>query len=365
MRIIDVISHPNVAPDELAFREPPQGDGDFRFGSQVIVGASQVAFFERRGKILDALETGAHTLSVANLPILSGLIGLATSGRTPFTANVYFVNLRDMPSVGWGTNPPIPLETPGKGMGAVLLSTHGTMNLRISDAERFLVKFAANQAVVRLDSIKDAIQTKLLGELTVLLMSSGADSVMAANKLLNELEGGVLAKLSQQFEDEFGIAITALDANPFRAKEASIEELMNYVSPEAYDRMKRWKIAETAAGNTGAGGALVGAGLGLGVGQGLGSAFSTPEQQQQQQMLMMQQQMMMQKMMEMMNQGQQPAAPQAAPATPAAPSTPTSKAEVDALLDALEMRFINGEISEDAYNRLVAKWQERRDQLPG
>ena len=102
-RIIDVISHPNVMDDELSYREPQQGDGDWRMGSQVIVQESQVAVFVRQGEVLDALGPGNHTLSTANLPILSGLIGLVTNGRNPFTADLYFINLKDMPQVGWGT----------------------------------------------------------------------------------------------------------------------------------------------------------------------------------------------------------------------------------------------------------------------
>src|SRR5687767_4503464 len=103
MRIIDVVDHTNVVDDELVFRVPQEGSGDLRFGSQLIVGENQAAIFVRAGQALDAFTTGRHTLSVANLPILSSLIGLATSGRTPFTADVYFVNLKDMPQVGWGT----------------------------------------------------------------------------------------------------------------------------------------------------------------------------------------------------------------------------------------------------------------------
>lgn len=43
MRIIDVIDHVNVMDDEFVYREPQQGSGDWRFGSQVLVGESQVA----------------------------------------------------------------------------------------------------------------------------------------------------------------------------------------------------------------------------------------------------------------------------------------------------------------------------------
>jgi len=364
-RIIDVIDHTNVMDDEFVYREPQRGSGDWRFGSQVIVGESQVAVFVRGGEALDALQTGRHTLSVANIPLLSTLIGLATSGRTPFTADLYFINLKDMPQVGWGTNPPIPLETPGKGMGAVLLSTFGTMNISVSDPMRFLKKFGIGKPITRLDDIKNALQTKLLGELTVLLMGSGVQSVPEANGYLSDLEGATLAKLSAQFEDEFGIQVKALDANPFQAKQASPDELMNYVSLENYERIKRLQIAETAAGNEGLGGGLASAGVGFGVGQTMGAALNpeaTAQQAQQQQMMMMQQQMMMQKMMEMMNQGgNAPAGDEQA--APAASGSAMTRADIQAAIDQLDIRLMNGEISEDNYNRLVSKWQERLDAL--
>lgn len=364
MRIIDVIDHVNVMDDEFVYREPQQGSGDWRFGSQVIVGESQSAVFVRGGQALDELKTGRHTLSVANLPILSGLIGLATSGRTPFTADLYFINLKDLPQVGWGTNPPIPIELPGTAMGAALLTTFGTMNLRISDPMRFLKKFAVGKPITRLEHIRDALQTKLLGEITVLLMGAGIKSVMDANKLLSDLEGAALAKLSGQFEDEFGVSITSLDANPFQAKQVSVDEMMSYMSAETYERVVKVQALRDAAKNPGG---IAGAGVGLGVGQAIGSMMMSPEQQaaqqsaQQQQQMM--QQMMMQQMMQMMNQQQQ-ATPQAS--APAATSAaPQTVAEVQAAMDALDMRLINGEIKQEVYDRLYAKLEAKLKELGG
>jgi len=369
MRIIDVIDHTNVMDDEFTYREPQGGSGDWRFGSQVIVGESQQAVFVRAGEALDALSTGRHTLSVANLPVLASIIGMATSGRTPFTADLYFINLKDMPQIGWGTNPPIPLETPGKGMGAVLLSTFGTMNIAIADPMRFLKKFGIGKPLTRVDDIKNSIQTKLLGELTVLLMGSGVQSVPQANGFLSQLEGGVLAQLSTEFEREFGIRITSLDANPFRAKQASLDEIMNYVSLENYERIKRLQIAETAAGNEGLGGGLASAGVGFGVGQNIGAAMNPQGAEQQQQQMM--QNMMMQQMMQMMQNMQQPQqtqAQQSAPSTkqqtaPATSGAPQTRDEIQAAIDQLDMRFMNGEISETIYERLLSKWQSKLDEL--
>ncbi len=354
-RIIDVIDHTNVMDDELAYREPQRGSGDWRMGSQVIVGESQAAVFVRGGEALDVLGPGRHTLSVANLPILSGLIGMATSGRTPFTADLYFVNLKDLPQVPWGTRPPIVLETPGKGMGVVLLITHGVIDISVSDPLRFVKQYAVGKPIVRVSDLKDRIQSMLLGEIAELLTKSGAQSIMDANSLLSDLEGAALARLNDKFE-ALGLRIKAFESNPFTAKDVPLDELRNYVSLDVWERVQRLKVAETAAGNEGMAGGLAGAGVGLGVGQAMGAAMDPNQAALQQQL--QQQQMMMQQMMMQMMQNQQGGAPQGG-----APANPQTREEIQAMLDSLDIRFANGEISEAAYNRLVEKWTKRLEEL--
>lgn len=361
-RIIDVVDHTLVAEDELAYREPQEGGGDFRMGSQVIVNESQIAVFVRSGEVLDKLGPGRHTLSTANLPILSGLIGLATSGRTPFTADLYFVNTKDMPQVPWGTNPPIVLETPGRGVGVVLLITHGVIDIGVDDALRFVKQYGVGRPSLRLRDIKDRIQSMLLGEISELLLKSGAQSVPDANKLLGDLEGAMLAKLNDKFA-ALGMRIKAFESNPFTAKEVSIDELRNYVSMETYERLQRLNIAQKAAENPGVGGALAGAGVGLGVGQQIGAALNPEMSEMQRQMA--QQQMMMQQMMMNMMQNQGGGQQQAQQAPAAAPQNPQTREEVQALLDQLDAQLVAGKISEAAYNRLVEKWTQRLKELGG
>lgn len=359
-RIIDVVDHVNVMDDELVYREPQSGSGDFRMGSQVIVQESQAAVFVRGGQVLDSLGPGTHTLSTANLPLLSGLIGLATSGRTPFTADLYFVNLKDMPQVGWGTNPPIVLETPGKGVGVALLITHGVIDIGVEDPVRFVKQYGVGKAIVRLGDIRDRIQSMLLSEIATLISSSGAASIMDANRLLSDLEGAALARLNEQFA-QIGMRIKAFEAKPFTAKEVSTEELRNYVDFDTYERIRRLEVADAAASNEGMGGGLAGAGVGLGVGQQIGAALNPDAAalQQQQQMMMMQ---MMQQMMQNQQGGAQSAAQ---PAQAAEAAVPQTAEEIRAYLDQLDTKLMNGEISEKIYERLYEKWETRLKELEG
>lgn len=356
-RIIDVIDHTNVMDDEFTYREPQQGSGDWRMGSQVIVGESQAAIFVRGGEALDVLGSGRHTLSTANLPLLSGLIGLATSGRTPFTADLYFVNLKDMPQVGWGTNPPIVLETPGRGLGVVLLITHGVIDIGVDEPMLFVKQYGVGKPALRLRDLKDRIQSMMLSELAELLTKSGAQSVPEANALLSDVKGAMLAQVNEKFA-ALGLRIKAFEANPFTAKDVPLDELRNYVSLDMWERVQRLQIAQKAAENPGMGGALAGAGVGLGVGQQMGAALNPDAAAMQQQM--MQQQLMMQQMMNQMMSNQMGGQPtqQANP-----PANPQTREEIQALLDNLDMKLASGELSEEVYNRLYSKWQERLNQL--
>jgi membrane protease subunit (stomatin/prohibitin family) len=374
VRLIDVVSRTNVETEELAYREPQRGGGDFRMGSQVFVGDSQAAVFVRGGKALDILGPGRHTLSTSNLPIISGLIGLATSGRTPFPADLYFMNLRTMPQVGWGTSSPIYIRT-NTGLGVLLLRTHGVMEIAMSDPSLFYSKYAVNQAVVNLNDIKKRIQTTLLGEINDLLLESGAQDLMEANAILEEIEGGLMVKINDKFA-EMGLRITAFESNPFEPVTKSIEEMRDIIPfevwREAYELQKKYEIGEAAANNPGMGGGLASAGVGLGVGQQLGAAFGgggnnaqveAMQQQMQQQQMMMQQMMMQMMNSNNNNQQQQQAPPPQQPAQSAAPANPQTREEIQAMIDNLDMKLMNGEISEAIYNRLLTKWQDRLDEL--
>ncbi|GAB4547857.1 MAG: hypothetical protein OHK0023_09840 [Anaerolineae bacterium] len=359
-RIIDVVDHPNVMDDELTWRHPKR---DLRLGSQLIVAESQAAVFVRQGQALDVLGPGAHTLSTGNLPLLSGIMNwVISSGNTPFTAEVYFVNMKDMPQVPWGTNPPIFMETPGKGVGFMLLRNRGVIDISISDPLRFLKQYGIGKDILRLGDIRDRIQTTLLGEITQLISNQQCQTVQDANKLINDLESASLTLLNTEFQ-ALGMTIKSFQAGTFDVKELTQDDILKYGGDlNTIERLKRLDIAQTAAQNPGMGGAAASAGLGFGLGQQMGAVMNPEQaamQQQMQQQQMMMQQMMMQMMQNQANQGQQ----QQPPAS--TPPNPQTKEEILALIDQLDAKLASGELSEATYNRLVSKWEERLKQLGG
>ena len=133
-RIFDVVEYPSEMPDEIVHRFPETGD--LRMGSQVIVRESQNAIFYRDGKALDVLGPGRHTISTANIPLLTSVLGIAFNNRTPFTAEIYYVCMREFADRKWGTAQPIIIMNAGVGLGMTLLQGYGTYSFLRSAAIR-------------------------------------------------------------------------------------------------------------------------------------------------------------------------------------------------------------------------------------
>jgi hypothetical protein len=66
-----------------------------------------------------------------------------------------------------------------------------------------------------------------------------------------------------------------------------------------------------------------------------------------------------------MQQAMQPQQQQEAGRGAAPPANPQTPAEIQALLDNLDMRLANGEISESVYNKLYEKWEQRLKEMGG
>ena len=98
MAIIEVVKY-DGPPDVFAWRYPNQELGTW---TQLIVHETQEAILYKGGQALDSFAAGRHTLSTANIPILSNLINLPFGGKSPFTAEVWFVNKLRSLDVKWG-----------------------------------------------------------------------------------------------------------------------------------------------------------------------------------------------------------------------------------------------------------------------
>lgn len=287
-RIFDVVEYPSEMMDEIVHRFPEVGVADLRMGSQVIVRESQRAVFFRDGKALDVLGPGRHTITTANVPVLVDLIGKAFDGRTPFTAEIYYVSMREFADRKWGTPQPIIVRNPGMGLGVALLQAFGSYSFQVADAQQFVTQIVGAQGVYRTAEIENRMRSMLLSKLQDLLGETAArSSVVELIGLTEELGAGVRAKAQDDFA-AIGLALKSFYIANLKPSEKSAEELraMGMLDMQTYTQLQAADAMRDAAQNPSGGAGLtagIGAGMGIGnlMGQALQGGMQQPQQQQQ------------------------------------------------------------------------------------
>lgn len=327
-RIIDVVEAPNQGANELVARIPEVGSGDFRLGSQVIVRESQNAIFYRDGKSLDMFGPGRHTITTANLPLISNVMSFFTGGNNVFTAEVYFVNMREFTDLKWGTPQPISLRDSELGFARV--RGFGQYTIQIAEPKRFVDQIVGTQGLYQTSQIEDYLRNTIISSMTDVL-GENMTSIFDLPKLMDEMGAAVKAKATDAFA-AMGIALKQLmvvSITPTDETAKAIDERASMGAignMDAYMKYKAAKAMGDAANNPAGGGAAAGVGLGAGMGVGAGMAG-------------------------MIMQSMQTPTPAAAPAAPAAAATPAvmtleeaaaylkvSAADVQAAIDAGDLK---------------------------
>jgi membrane protease subunit (stomatin/prohibitin family) len=274
MALIDVIEHPDSRSDEIVYRIPEQGSGQFTFGSQLIVREGQTAVFFRDGKALDVFGPGRYTISTNNLPLLSGLVGLAFGGRTPFTAEVYFVSMREFTDLKWGTVQPVVFRD--NELGMVRLRAFGTYTMRVADPQLVVQQLVGARGAYTTGLIEDYLRSIIVNEFNDLL-GSLQTSMLDLPGQSNELAAAMRNVLSDDFR-RLGLDLTSfqvLAITPPDDVQRSIDERSEMTILGDPGRYMQFEAAK-ALGNQGGTPALGTAqtGLELGAGLGIGQALA-------------------------------------------------------------------------------------------
>ncbi len=271
-RIIDVIEVPDQRPDEMVRRVPQTGSGDFRLGSQVIVRESQNAVFYRDGKSLDTFGPGRHTITTANVPILTNLLKLGTQGQDIFTAEVYFVNMREFTDMKWGTPQPITLRDAELGM--VRLRGFGQYTMQVADPKLFVDQIVGTQGLYTTGQIEDYLRGMIIGRMTDVL-GENMGSILDLPSMFDELSAAMRAKLQDDFA-AVGLQLKQfmiISLSPTEETAKAIDERAAMGAIGNMDAYVKFKAAQAMGDAAQAGGGSAeGLGLGAGIGMGAGMA---------------------------------------------------------------------------------------------
>ena len=283
-RIFDVIEYPSEMKDEIVHRFPETGIGDFRIGSQVIVRESQAVVFFRDGQALDVFRAGRHTITTANIPLLINLIGKLFNDRTPFTAEVFFVSMKEFANEKWGTPQPIIVRNPGMGLGVALLQGFGTYSFQVKDPQQFVTQIVGAQGAYRTTDIEERLKTILLSKIQdVLGETTSARSVVDLIGLTEEVGAAVRAKAQDDFE-AIGMQLKTFYIGNLKPSSKSAQELrdMGMLDMATYTQLQAADAMRDAAQNpSGGAGLTAGIGAGMGIGNLMQQATSGAMQQQQ------------------------------------------------------------------------------------
>jgi len=288
---IEVVQSLDETGELIAARYPASGEADLKLGAQVIVRESQSAVFFRGGKALDTFGPGRHTLTTANLPLLGKLITLPFGGKTPFKAEVVYVNHKVFTNLKWGTREPIPFRDTE--LQLVRLRAFGIMSFKVEEAQLFVNKIVGTQGYFSIDQIADFLKGIVIGRLTDFL-GENVKSVFDLAQFYDEIGAGTKTRLKDDF-GKYGMALEDFIINaitPPEEVQKKIDERSGMAAMGNLDDYMKYKAAQALhdAAKAEGGGGMAAAGMGAGVGLGLGMMMPgmvagavQPGQQQQQQ----------------------------------------------------------------------------------
>jgi len=280
MAIIDIVKYEGSS-DVLAWKYPRS---ELSTWTQVIVNESQDAVLFKGGQALDVFPSGRHVLETANIPILSKVINLPFGGRSPFQAEVWFINKVYALNIKWGTLSPIQLLDP-KYKIMIPVRSFGQFGIQISNSKKFLTKLVGTLPVFdkeyltkhfrgfTLTTVKDTISQYMIKKQI---------GILEINAYLNELSKYIGEKMAPVM-DEYGIRLLNFYVTDISLPEddMNIQKLKEALSKKAemdivgfnYTQEKSFETLEGAATNPGMAGGMMGAGMGLSMGIGIGRSF--------------------------------------------------------------------------------------------
>ena len=281
MAVVEVIQY-NGSPDVFAWKYPNSELGTW---SQLIVNESQEAILVKGGQVCDVFQAGRHTLSTNNIPALSKLVNLPFGGRSPFVAEVWYINKVFSLDIKWGTATPIQLQDP-KYKVFVPVRAFGQFGIQIEDSKKFLLKLVGTLPHFDKDTIlkffRGVYLTKSKDAISSYLVHKGI-SILEINAYLDEISTFLQEKMQPFFAD-YGIKLVSFFVNDINVPEndKAVVQLKNALAKRAemdivgysYQQERSFDTLEGAANNRGAvSSTLMSAGIGLGMGGAIGQQF--------------------------------------------------------------------------------------------
>lgn len=281
MPVLDRIKFDPLSDDWFVWKFPSD---NIKMGSHLVVNEAQEAVLFRGGQAYDVFGPGTYALESSNIPLLNSLVN-APFGATPLPAEVWFVSKHVKRNLRWGTKSPIPLMDPALGY-PVRLRAYGLYGIAVNDCRLILPKLVAALPNLTSERILEYFASEIVQRLSELISKCLVEqktSVFEINAHLGKIGKDTLESLNLVFST-YGISVVSFNIDNIGipdedmasiqrvlAKKMEVEQLGKAAVSKTYTSVRVLDALEKAAGNQGAGGALLAGGVGLGLGVGAGS----------------------------------------------------------------------------------------------
>ena len=186
-----------------------------RYGSSLRVKDGEMAVFvyqQKDGALQDYI-TGPYdqTIKTANFPVLSGIVGLAFGGASPFQAEIYFINLSGNIQIKFGV-PYFDVFDPRFLDFAVPIAARGTITFNITDYQNFIkLNRLINFELEDLNKqIKDAVSKYVKAVITNAPADNNMPVLQMERKLL-DINDLIASKIKDRLEADFGVNMKGFD----------------------------------------------------------------------------------------------------------------------------------------------------------
>ena len=279
MAIIDSVRwSPQGGKTIYAFRFPETNLSTY---TQLVVQESQEAVLFSKGQIVGKFGPGKHTLNTENLPVLRNLFGIPFGGKNPFTAEVWFVNKLQPYNIDWETDS-MSIHDPDYNTQLPLVSK-GRYGLKITDAEKFLIKIVGTKNEFTQDDLTDQFygefSTKTKSTILQFMLKHriGFKSISAhLSDLSDYLKGTMSAFWENIGLDLTQFYITSIDIDTSTeagrtVKEAIAQQSAMSITGHTWQQEQMFGVANNAVDSFGSGnGGLIGGIMAINMMGGMG-----------------------------------------------------------------------------------------------
>lgn len=210
-------------PSYLIWKWHPSGvrqgetvrENSIRWGSSLRVKDGEVAVFvykQKNGTMQDFIVGPFdQTIKTANFPVLSGIVGLAYEGGTPFQAEIYFINLARIIQVKFGV-PFFDVYDPRLPDFGVPLAVRGTVSFQIRDYREFINLNRLNTFDLNdfQKQIRDAV-CRYVKDVVANAPAANNIPVIQIEAKTAQINDAVEYDIGERLKESFGVLVSGVD----------------------------------------------------------------------------------------------------------------------------------------------------------